>query len=399
MKRPRESPEGTGPTGPLGRSVREFAVVGGLVLGDEVVPGAVIVRDGRIDGLQRSARRDGLPPHAVEADIVAPGLIDLQVNGGFGEEVSGDPNALRRLAARLPETGVTSFLPTVITSPADVYRHAFDAFDSARDAHGARALGLHLEGPFLSPRRPGAHRLDLIDGAPDPLFDEVLGAEHLRLMTLAPEREGGNQRIRRLRKHGVVVSLGHTDATVEEFAEGVDAGATMATHLYNAMSSFGHRAPGAIGAALVDDRVVVGLIADGVHCHPASLRLAVGAKGPERIALVTDMMSAAGMPPGTYELGGRRVEVDGVSARLPDGTLAGAVLTMDRAIRNMVRWAGVSPATAIRMATEVPARILGLGAVGQIEVGARANLALLTEDLRVEATIVDGEVVFRREGQ
>jgi N-acetylglucosamine-6-phosphate deacetylase len=216
-------------------------------------------------------------------------------------------------------------------------------------------------------------------------------------VTLAPERPGAPERIRRLRARGIVVSLGHTDATLAEFAAGVEAGATMATHLYNAMSPFAHRAPGAIGAALTDDRVAVGLIVDGVHSHPASIRLALRAKGPDRIALVTDAMAAAGMPPGEYALGGRRVVVDGTAATLPDGTLAGAILTLDQAVRNLVRWTDASPADALRTASEVPARLLGLDRAGRLEAGADADLALFDDELRVQATIVEGHVAYRRE--
>ena len=219
-------------------------------------------------------------------------------------------------------------------------------------------------------------------------------------MTVAPERPGGLDLIRRL--HGrvpqrVVVSLGHTDASYEEFVAGIDAGATIATHLFNAMSPFAHRFPGAIGAALTDERITVGLIADGVHCHPASLRLALAAKGAERVALVTDMMAAAGMGPGSYALGGRTVVVDATAARLDDGTLAGSVLTMDRAVHNLIALAGASPAAAIRAASEVPARVLGLDAIGRIAVGATADLALFDDDFVCLATIVGGRQVYRRE--
>jgi N-acetylglucosamine-6-phosphate deacetylase len=216
-------------------------------------------------------------------------------------------------------------------------------------------------------------------------------------MTLAPEQPGALDRIHRLRQHGILVSLGHTDATYEQFIEGIDAGATMATHLYNAMSPFGHRAPGVVGAALLDDRVTVGLIADGVHSHPESIRLAVRAKGPSRIALVTDMMPAAGMPPGKYEFGGQMVTVDGISATLKDGTLAGSVVTLDQAIRNVVAWTEASPAEAIGMASETPARLLGLIDTGRVEAGFVADLVLFDPDLKVEATIIGGQIAYRRE--
>ncbi len=377
--------------------MERYAVRGKLLVGRQLEPGAVVVEQGRIAEILRAPHVGNLPDLVVDAEIVAPGLVDLQINGAFGVEVGEEPDALRQLSARLPETGVTAFLPTVITSPAATYRQVFDSFDAARGAPGACPLGLHLEGPFLSPARPGAHRRDLVEAAEPGLLDALLDGDALRLMTLAPERPGAGERIRRLRDRGVLVSLGHTDATWEEFRAGVDAGASMATHLYNVMSPFLHRAPGAIGAALTDDRVTVGLIVDGVHAHPASVDLAIRAKGVERVALVTDAMAAAGMHPGTYALGGRRVLVDETSARLEDGTLAGSILTLDQAVRNVVHWTGTSPVDALRMASEVPARLLGLERVGRLVIGFDADLALFDADLRVQATIVKGRMAYRRE--
>jgi N-acetylglucosamine-6-phosphate deacetylase len=377
--------------------MERLTVRGKLALGDRLRPGAVIVEDGRIVEVTRQGADRALPAPIIEFPIVAPGFIDLQVNGGFGIEVGSDPAAIQALAAKLPSTGVTSWLPTVITSPAAFYREVLATFPSSTDpGDGARVLGLHLEGPFLSPARKGAHRAEWMEAADDALFAELLASDAVRLMTIAPERPDALDRIRRLRSRGVVVSLGHTDATVAEFAAGIDAGATMATHLFNAMSPFGHRAPGAIGAVLTDDRVTAGLIADGVHSHPAALRLALRAKGPDRIALVTDMMAAAGMPPGTYPLGNQRVTTDGVSARLADGTLAGATLLMDAAVRNMVAWAGASIADAIRMATETPATILGRPDLGRLAAGNPADLTLLDDDLTVVATVLAGQTVYQR---
>ncbi len=376
-----------------------YAVAGRLLLGNSLTPGAVVVSGDRIHEVVRDPRPGMLPERIITAEIVAPGLIDLQVNGGFGVEAGDDPAALRTLAARLPATGVTAFLPTIVSAPAGWYPRVLEAFAAAHGAGGARLLGLHLEGPFLAASRKGAHRQEWIDAASDDLFAFLLEQPALRLMTLAPERPGGLERIRRLRERGVIVSLGHTDATYQTFLAGVDMGAVMATHLYNAMSPFQHRQPGAAGAALTDDRVTVGLIADGIHAHPASLQLAVRAKGPERIALVTDMMAAAGMPAGRYWLGGQEVITDGIAARLPDGTLAGAVLTMDAALRNIVAWTEATPAEALRMASEVPAHLLGRPDLGRIAPGATADLALFDQDLCVVATIVGGQIVYQREGR
>jgi N-acetylglucosamine-6-phosphate deacetylase len=376
-------------------SQHPFAVRGKLAVAGRLEEGAVVIAGDRIVDVLRAPRDGALPARIVAAEIVAPGLIDLQVNGGFGFEVGADPGALRTLARRLPERGVTAFLPTLISSPAAAYRAAFDALAAAQDAPGARALGLHLEGPFLSAARKGAHPFASITQADEPLFEALLACKALRLMTLAPERPGAIERIRRLRQRDVLVSLGHSDATFEEFEAGVDAGATMATHLYNAMSHFVHRAPGAAGAALIDDRVTVGLIADGIHSHPASLKLALRAKGAERIALVSDMMAAAGMPPGRYQLGGQAVEVDATTARLADDTLAGAVLTLDKGVRNMACWTEATPAAALRMATETPARLLGLVDRGRLVTGSLADLTLFDAELHLRETIIAGQAVFQ----
>ena len=256
---------------------------------------------------------------------------------------------------------------------------------------------MHLEGPLLSPARAGAHdpaAIAVADATLDDVLEELLAARAVRVITLAPERPGAVARIARLVAAGVAVALGHTDAAFEQMLDGADAGATLATHLFNAMSPFQHRAPGAAGAALVDDRLTVSLIADGVHAHPAALNLALRAKGADRIALVTDAVAAAGAPAGTYALGGAPIVSDGQSARRPDGTLAGSTLTLDHAVALMIHLGGARPDAALTMATAVPAARLGLTDRGRLVPGARADLALWSADLTVVATIVGGALAF-----
>lgn len=366
---------------------------GQLALAGGACAGAIVVDGERIEAVLVGPSPADLPAKVRDAAWVSPGLLDWQVNGAYGADVAADPGALALLAARLPEQGVTAFLPTLVSAAVPDYEQASArlAAHQAAGAGGARALGLHLEGPFLAPERGGAHPVDAIlaAGADAALFDRLLALPGLRLVTLAPERPGALDRIRRLRAGGVSVSLGHTAADHDELRAGIDAGATLVTHLYNAMTGFAHRAPGAVGAALVDDRVALGLVADGVHCHPTALALAVRAAGPERIALTTDSMAAAGMPPGRYALGGRAVIADGVSARLADGTLAGSTLALDQAVRNVVAWCGTAPDRAMRMASVVAARALGLDR--DLAAGRTADLTLWDAALGVTGTVIAGE--------
>ncbi len=362
---------------------------GRLLLDGQLLPGRIVIAGDRIGAVETDAA-------VTEAQIIAPGYIDLQVNGGYGIDFGEAPERIGEVAAWLPQTGCTAFLPTIISSFAERYRRVFDALPGIEGVAGARVLGLHLEGPFLSPAKKGAHALEAIEAADDALFDELLQEAAVRLVTLAPERAGALDRIARLAERGVLVSLGHSSATYEQFEAGIDAGAQMATHLFNAMSALDSRAPGAVGAALVDERVTVGLIADGIHTHRAVLALAAGIKGRDGIALVSDMMGAAGMPPGIYSLNDIPVTVDETSARLNDGRLAGSILTMDAAVRNMAAWSGVSIADALTMASTIPARLLGRSDLGRIEAGALADLVLLDPDLSVVATWIAGEQVSSR---
>jgi len=375
-----------------------FAVRGRILLGKYLERGAIIVEQGMISEIRRGIVRDGdLPGRVIDAEIVAPGMIDLQVNGAIGREVGPTPGDIEAISRWLTSTGVTAWLPTVVTADAAFYPKVFQAWDSIDPYAGAVPLGLHLEGPFLSPKRKGAHQLRYIEAAGDDLFDSWLDEPSIRLVTLAPERAGGLQRIRTLVGRGIITSVGHTDATYDELIAGLDAGATKSTHLFNAMSVMHHRQPGAMIATMVDDRVTAGLIPDGVHSHPATVRLALKAKGIDRIVIVSDMMSACGFGPGTYGIGGQAVTVDQTSARLADGTLAGSILTMDQAMRNLVEWTDVTIPEALHMATAVPANVLGDPSRGRLVAGVRADLSLWDGDLEVTGTFVQGREVYTGE--
>jgi N-acetylglucosamine-6-phosphate deacetylase len=299
----------------------------------------------------------------------------------------------------LPETGTTAFLPTFITAPVARLAAALRSAQKIAGAAtaGARILGVHLEGPFLSLARAGAHRRDWIVPPSPEAVAELLDAGHgvLRLMTLAPETDGALATVAALVAAGVVVSVGHSDATAGQVAAAADAGARMVTHLFNAQRGLHHREPGVVGQALTDHRLTSGLIVDLRHVSAAACAIAFAA-APGRICLVTDASAAAGMAPGRYRLGGKPVEVrpgDDQAPRLADGTLAGSVLRMDRAVANAVA-AGVGLTEAVAAATRIPADVLGRPDLGRLNPGAAADLVWLDGDLRAQATWVAGERVY-----
>jgi N-acetylglucosamine-6-phosphate deacetylase len=344
---------------------------------------------------------EGAPPErpddqivAAPGELIAPGFIDLQVNGFGGHDAASGPEAIAAVSEALPSTGVTAFLPTLISAPVQTGA-AFVADVAAAQTPGARVLGAHIEGPFINPSFRGAHlRACLADPTPDQV--EVLAVARPRLVTLAPELPGGLEAIARLHRAGVVVSAGHTGADFELGRRAIAVGVRFATHIYNAMPPVHHRRPGIALALLLDPRVTVGLIADGEHVHAGVCQQLVRAAGVTRIALTTDQTAAAGVAPGTYLLAGRAVVSDGVVVRLEDGTLAGSAATMEDLVRLMAALPGVTASRAVGLASTVPARVLGERRLGRVRVGACADIVILDRDLRVRLTMVGGVVKFRR---
>lgn len=328
--------------------------------------------------------------------LLQPGLIDLQLNGGFGHDFTEDPRAIWEVGARLPLHGVTSFLPTVVTSPADRRESMLAVLAAGPPAgyRGAMPLGVHFEGPFISPNRSGAHDPTFLRTPREGDRDVATWSRDngVWMVTLAPELDGALDLVRDLVGRGVVVSTGHSDATRDEAVAAFDAGSRYVTHLFNAMSPLGHREPGLPGAALADPRVTVGLIPDGIHVHPDVVRIAARAAKANRMSVVTDATAGLGMPPGHYVLGGRDVILDGTSVRLADdGRLAGSALTSVDAVRNLYSMTEFDPAEAIGAMTSVPTRLLGLPDRGQIRVGRRADLTLWTPQLELLDTFIGGE--------
>jgi len=352
--------------------------------------GAIVEGDVEIDGGTVSAV--GISP-AGPGGIAVPGFVDMQVNGFAGVDfTTATAKDYATAGAAMLATGVVAYQPTLITLPTPDTTAALRTLaEVPPDAAGPRIIGMHLEGPFLSPIRAGAHDpVSMID--PDSeAVEGMLGAGPVTMLTLAPERPGALDVIDFLVAEGVSVACGHSDATAAEAHVAFDRGATTVTHLFNAQRPMTHRDPGIAGAALSRDDVTVSIIVDGFHLADETVRLAFAA--PADVALITDAIAATGQPDGTYPLGNRSVTVDGGAARLEDGSLAGSVLTMDAAVRNVVDL-GVGLPDAIAAATAVPARAVNRTDLGSLAVGTPADVVVLTDDLFVERTIIAGKEVF-----
>jgi len=354
-----------------------------------------------LDGERVAALGDvGRPAAARSFDanglFAAPGFIELQINGAAGHDLTADPTSVWEVGAALPRWGVTAFLPTIVSSPAGVIEAGRAALRAGPPPGycGALPLGLHLEGPFIS--RAGAHRPEHLR-IPETTVD-WRPENGVRMVTLAPELPGALDLIQRLNARGVLVAAGHSEASASEAAAGIEAGLRYATHLFNAMPPLDHRAPGLVGALLADRRVALGLIVDGLHVDPLLIDLVWRLAGPGRLSLVTDAMAALGCGHGTFPLGDAQVTVSDSGARLADGRLAGSVISLDAALRNLVRFTGCAPADALETVTATPARLLRLADRGRLRPGARADVVLLTPDLEVAATFVGGAPTHVAEG-
>lgn len=364
--------------------------------------GAITIADGRIAAIRATAATAAMT-RDLRGLTVLPGFIDLHIHGAGGTDAHA--GEIAALAAFLPRCGVTSFLPTLAAdaeAPTVAALRAIGATMAAQHdgAGGAMVLGAHLEGPFLNPARAGAISPEHLHPAePDRLARLLAAAPGMvRLMTVAPDAPGALDLIPTLVAAGVVVSLGHTAADYDLFRRAIDAGARHTTHLFNAMTGINHRAPGAAGAALTDERITVELIADGEHIHPAILALALRAKGVANVAIVSDAVGPAGLPPGEYTWFGRQVHSDGETVRLPDGTLAGSLGTLDRGLRTILapipHGAGLPLAEAARCLATVPARILGLTDRGTIAPGQLADLVAIDDAGTIRLTIVGGQIAY-----
>ena len=363
-------------------------VAGRLVLEDRIVAGRVTIEGGRIVSVEPDEVPDGAP-------YVAPGFVDVHVHGWGGHDAMGDADALDGMSRQLLRHGVTSFLPTAVTAPLTAlvdFAERVRAWIPASPSNGAEPLGFNLEGPFLAAGRRGAHDpthlrtpADVDEAAFEPLVDG------LRLITIAPELPGALELIARLRVRGAAISMGHSAATLEESRAGYAAGGTTTTHLFNAMTGVDHRAPGLAVAGLLDDDAYVELIADGHHVHPALWDLIGRLKPADRLLLVSDAISLAGTGDGRASVGGLEVEVVGGRVTLVGTTtLAGSVIALDTAVRNLVA-SGISLPAAVAAAGRNPLAMLGVTDRGRIAAGQRADLVELDDELGVRRVMRAGE--------
>jgi N-acetylglucosamine-6-phosphate deacetylase len=377
------------------------AIKGDILTPRRLIPGGVVVVEG-------SKIREVRPEDVEKGEvidmtgcIVAPGFVDIHVHGGGGYDVMDpSPGALDGLSMFLAQGGVTSFLPTAYTAPREAILEAARGVRGAmgKGTKGARVLGLHMEGPYISPERCGAQNRDHVRKPEIGELDEVDGESggNLRVVTIAPEVDGALGAIAWLNSRGKTAAAGHTDATYEEAVAAFDAGMNHVSHLFNGMRPFHQREPGVAGAALGDERVTVELIADGFHIHPAALKMAVRLKGAESTALVSDSIAPAGMSDGEYDFGGLKVSVKKGRSLLESERLAGSTIRLCDAVRNMVELAGFPLTEAVKMATSTPARIVGVDVrKGSLVPGMDADITVLDRNLSVMLTMVEGRIVHR----
>ncbi len=367
----------------------------------------IIVEKGKIIAITDKKENITVPIEAevIEArdKFVVPGFIDIHVHGGGGYDfMDGTYQAVQQITLTHTCFGTTALLPTTMTA---TRKQIIQSLKNIREAKlkgmgGAEILGVNLEGPYISPVKKGAQKeIDIKKPSIEEFaeFNQASG-NLIRVVTIAPEMPGAIDLINYLHKQGIIVSVGHSNATYVQTQAGIQAGLSHVTHIFNAMRGLHHREPGVVGAALSSPKLAVEIIADGIHLHPVVIKILIQVKESEKVVLITDAMRATGMSEGIYDLGGQEVAVAKGQAILKDGTLAGSVLTMDKAVRNLVTKVGVSLMEAVQMATFNPAKCLGVeDRKGSLESGKDADIIILNKKLEVELTMIAGKVVYKRE--
>ena len=380
------------------------AIVNGRIVAPHaVIRGKVLLYDERVIGIVDPGETpEGVETLDAKGNYVIPGLVDMHIHGYMGEDASdGSFEGLKTMARGVAKNGVTSFLPTTMTVSYDELRLAFSqirrAMEESRldDWDGAAVVGANAEGPFINITKKGAQAGEHVRPG-DPAFLKEF-ADVIRVFTIAPEVEGNLDCIREMaRDTSMLISMGHTAANFEQAQAGIEAGVRHVTHLFNAQTGLLHRDPGVVGAALLDSRVSCELIADTFHVHKALFQLVASLKG-EQMVLITDCTRAGGMPDGEYTLGGQPIFVKGIECRLEDGTIAGSVLKLNEAVRNVLANTDLTVSQAVNMASLNPARRIGLSASkGSIEAGKDADFAIVDDAIDVQATILGGRVIYQK---
>ena len=368
------------------------------IAGKGLIKTDIAIEDGKIAAI---GKLDVEPIFETDG-IVLPGFIDEHIHGAGGSDaMDGTEEALQTISEYVAKEGTTGFLATTMTQSPENIGKALKNVKNVREKgeyKGAEVLGVHLEGPFISPKHVGAQPLEYVAKPAPETFDKYneLSGGNIKIVTLAPEVEGGLDLVKHLKNIGVVASIGHTGAKFSDVEAAVAAGASNVTHTYNAQTPLHHREAGVVGAAMLFDELNCEMICDTIHVSVPAIRIFVKNKPHDKFTLITDAMRAKGMPDGLSELGGQQVFVKNGEARLADGTLAGSVLKMNVAIKNLVEKAGVSLTEAVDFASANPAKNLGLyDERGSIEVGKRADFAVMDKDFNILCTVVGGKVVYK----
>ncbi len=377
-----------------------YIMNGKIVLPDSVVCGKALVFDsdsGKIVGLVESVPADVKTIDA-NGNYVAPGLVDIHIHGCFGEDTSdAKPEGVKKMAYGVAQNGVTAFLPTTMTVAKDEIIAALNSVRSLKEESktwdGAEILGVHAEGPFINPSKKGAQAAENIL-VPDADFI-IEHSDIIKLVTLAPEMDKDHQCIKKLAAESdVLVSMGHTDATFEEAMSAAKDGVNHATHLFNAMSALAHRNPGVVGAALASENVSVEVIADTFHINPGLYSIIAKVKG-DKMILITDCTRAGGMPDGEYDLGGQPIFLKGIECRLADGTIAGSVLKLNSAVKNVLDYTNLPVNEVFKMASLNPANAIGCGdRLGSLEEGKDADIIITDANINIIRTIKKGKTIY-----
>ncbi|MFG6497073.1 N-acetylglucosamine-6-phosphate deacetylase [Fictibacillus sp. UD] len=369
--------------------------------------GSLTIQNGKIIGIGHDVSLGDEEAEVIELPDtyhIIPGMIDVHIHGAAGADtMDATFEAMQTIASVLPQEGTTSFLATTMTQQQSKIEKALEnagLFIEAGQVEGtAETVGIHLEGPFISEKRAGAQPVDAIIKPNLKLFKQwqELASGHIKLVTIAPEIEGSLDVISYLQEQNIVASIGHSDATYEEVVTGIKAGASHVTHLYNGMRGLHHREPGVVGGALLHDELTTELIADGIHVRPELISLTYKQKGNEKVVLVTDAMRAKCLGDGQYDLGGQEVTVENETATLKDGTLAGSIIKMNTAAKNMLQFTGCSISDIIQMTSVNPAKELNVfDRKGSLEPGKDADIVVLDEDFEVVMTFCKGKIAYRR---